>query len=233
MPAVSKDDFASSSNAWTQEFVDRALRSGPATQRVLDVGGGRSPAFPPAARPAAWHYVGLDVSRGELEGAPAGSYDEIVVGDVGIRIPELVGNFDLIVSWQLFEHVKPLDRAMENLHAYLHPGGHLVAQLSGAFSFFGILGRVLPLEVTKRALARVQQRPRETVFRTHYHRCWFSALRRMTSTWAEVEIVPRWGGDAYLKFSPMLTALNERYERWADRHGHANLATHYIIDAEK
>lgn len=90
---------------------------------VLDIGAGRSPTFPEAARPADCTYVGLDLSGQELASAPTGSYDDVVASDVRARVPSLIGQFDAIISWQVLEHVKPLPTAIENLRSYLRPGG--------------------------------------------------------------------------------------------------------------
>ena len=58
-----------------------------------------------------------------MEHAPEGSYDEMFVGDITKRVAELEGRFDLIICFQVLEHVKPLDDAIENLRCYLRPGG--------------------------------------------------------------------------------------------------------------
>jgi len=38
------------------------------------------------------------------------------------RVPALLGTIDLAVSWQVFEHVRPLDVALDNLHHLSSPG---------------------------------------------------------------------------------------------------------------
>ena len=98
---------------------------------VLDLGSGKMPALNPDCRPAGLNYVGLDITAGELARAPSGSYDETVVSDVLEFRPELEGRFDLALSLFLFEHVEPLNAAIENVRRYLRPGGRLIAQLAG------------------------------------------------------------------------------------------------------
>ncbi len=56
------------------------------------------------------HYIGLDISRGELELAPAGSYDELRVADITQSSAHLEGSCDLALSYQVLEHVKPLPK---------------------------------------------------------------------------------------------------------------------------
>lgn len=219
--------------AWRAAFdeqVGPALRPG---VRVLDVGAGRKPTIAIEERPQACHYVGLDVSRDELELASPGSYDEIYVADVACRLHELENRFDLIVSWQVLEHVKPLAPAVENLRAYLQEGGLLVAQFSGAFSVFAIANRRLPTEFSVRALHRLLGRDSETVFRAYYDRCYYSALAKLFEQWSKWDIVPRYRGASYFPFSRSLQALYLRYEDWISAHKCRNLATHYIVAATR
>jgi SAM-dependent methyltransferase len=201
--------------------------------RILDVGSGRRPAVPIGRRPPGCVYVGLDISLDELRSAPPGSYDEMLAGDVVQFRSELEGRFDLAVSWQVLEHVKPLDAALENVRQYLVPGGVLVAQLSGKFSAFALLNQVVPHRVAVWAMRRLLGRDSRTVFPAHYDGCWYGALRRMTTGWSAVEIRSRYAGAGYFGFLPPLQRLYLVYENWAARRGHRNLATHYLIHARR
>ena len=198
---------------------------------ILDVGAGRTPAVPFPARPAGCRYVGLDLSRPELEAAPPGSYDEICVGDASVRLPQLEGRFDLVLSYHALEHVRPLARTLDNLHAYLRPGARMVSLLAGTFAAFALVNRVVPERAGVLLMQRLLGRDPETVFDAHYDRCWDGALRRLLRSWASVEIEPFYLGARYFAFSPPLQRLYVRYEDWALSHGHRNLATHYLIDA--
>lgn len=90
--------------------------------RVLDIGSGRHPAFASAERPEGVHYVGLDLSTSELEAAGEGAYDEMVEADASTFIPAFTESFDLVVSWQVLEHVPDMAAALENARRYLKPG---------------------------------------------------------------------------------------------------------------
>ncbi|HEX6584523.1 MAG TPA: class I SAM-dependent methyltransferase [Thermoleophilaceae bacterium] len=211
-----------------RERVEESLRPG---QAILDVGSGRAPAVPPAERPAGVHYVGLDISSAELAAAQEGSYDERVTGDVSRFIPELEGRFDLALSYQVFEHVKPLPAALGHIHRYLKPGGVMVAQLSGTFSVFGLLNRVVPSRFATWALERFLNRAPESVFPAFYDRCWHSALARALQPWPSVEIIPLYTGADYLAFVRPLQALYLGFEDLAWRGDRRNLASYYIIVA--
>ena len=201
--------------------------------RILDVGSGRMPVIRAGDRPAGSHYVGLDISRTELEQAPDGSYDSFVVGDVCKPIAGLEDRFDLVISWQLLEHVASLDKALENIRSYVRPGGRFLAQFSGAFSYFALAGHVIPHRVKQWMLHAANGRDPGTVFHAPYNHCWDSQIRRIMSDWSEATVTPRYAGGWYLKRVPPLLALCNLYEHWAIAHRHANLATHYVVDARR
>jgi len=220
--------YAEEQRVLFDELVAPALVSGAA---VLDVGAGRAPTVPLGVRPGDIHYAGLDLSRAELDAAPAGSYDETVVSDAARRVPELENRFDLALSWQVLEHVKPLDPVIANLRSYLRPGGRLVAQFSGTFSAFGVLNQLLPHRASVWLLHRLNDRPTESVFPAYYHHCWQRAIEKMFVDWTSVRVVPRYLGAGYFRFSRPLLASYVAYEEWAMRGEHPNLASYYLIDA--
>jgi SAM-dependent methyltransferase len=169
----------------------------------------------------------------ELESAPPRSYDEIVAGDIVEFRPELRDRFDLVVSWQVLEHVRPLSEALENIRRYLVPGGTFVAQLSGRFSVFALVNRLIPRRVGLWALASLLGRNPHSVFPAYYDQCWHDALVRLTSHWHSVEILPRYAGSGYLAFIPPLQRTYRLYENWLARRNYRNLATHYLISARR
>lgn len=219
--------------SWGVDFETRLSEALIPGAQILDAGSGRRPALAVHSRPAGCRYVGLDLSRSELEHATAGSYDEMFVGDITKRVAELEGRFDLIICFQVLEHVKPLDEALENLRCYLRPGGRLVTQLSGSFSVFGILNRLVPSRGAVWMLRNFLGRAPESVFPAYYDRCWSTALERMLTGWSKAEVIPMWHGAPYFRFSKPLLALYVAYEEWALLTCRRYLATHYVIDASR
>jgi 2-polyprenyl-6-hydroxyphenyl methylase/3-demethylubiquinone-9 3-methyltransferase len=198
---------------------------------VLDVGGGRTPAIPPCERPEGTVYVGLDLSADELALAPEGSYDRCISSDVADFCPELEHSFDLVVCFQVLEHVRSSQAALENMHRYLTPGGHLVAQFSGTLSAFGLANRVVPQWAIQKMIDRLLGDRAYKTFPAYYDRCWYGALRRLLAGWSEVDIEPMYVGMGYFAFSRRVRATYLAWEELTVAKDWANLASYYLIDA--
>jgi SAM-dependent methyltransferase len=223
------------STRWREPFerhIAERLRPGIV---ILDVGSGRHPAIPPERRPADTHYIGLDASNEELLAAGADAYDEMIVSDAAVLRPDLVGKIDLVISWQVLEHVKPLDGVLSALHAYLRPGGTLISMFSGKWSIFGVINMVLPQRLGAAIVAKIMKREAHNipVFPAYYDQCYDRALRKLTVSWSRVEINPYFHGATYFNFSRTLTRGYLLYENAAARASWRNLATHYMLVAER
>ena len=198
---------------------------------VLDVGAGAQPSLAVGERPDGCFWVGQDIVGAELCKAPAGSYDDRSVGSITEHDPALEGRFDLVVARFVFEHVRPLPDAIENLRTYLRPGGRLVALLSGRWSVFALANQVVPARLARLAMQRSLGRDPDTVFPAHYDGCWHSRLRRTLAGWGAAEVQPHFCGAGYFQFSRPLTAGYVALEEIAVRRGWDDLATYYLIDA--
>jgi SAM-dependent methyltransferase len=200
---------------------------------IIDAGGGRTPAIPITDRPNGATYIGIDLSERELAGAPPGSYDRAIAANLTTRVPELEGCGDIVVSWQVLEHVAPLALAIGNIHTYLRPGGVFVAHLSGGRSAFALLNRALPHAVAKAVMSRLLRRDPASVFPARYDQCTYSQLARILNEWTEVRIVPRYRGAGYFGFCVPIQALYLRYEDLLERGRHRDAATHYLVVARR
>lgn len=199
---------------------------------VLDVGAGRSPTIACEHRPPGCHYVGLDISSEELRSAGRGAYQAVIAQDI-TRPISADGPFDLVLSWQVLEHVKPIDRALDNLRDVVGPGGTLLAQLSGSFAVFALLARVIPHRARVMAMARFLGSAEEEKFPTRYDRCYAGALERMLESWSSVKLVPFYRGAAYFGMSRPVQRAYLRYESLIAGRGVRNLATHYLVIARR
>jgi len=201
--------------------------------RILDLGSGRRPAIPIESRSEGCWYAGLDVSKAELALAPRGAYDETIVADATLFQPQLRAQFDLIVSWQVLEHVRPLQLVLDHMHAYLRPNGRLVAMLSGRFSLVGLLNLAIPHRLAASVIAHQMDRSRDEVFPAFYDGCYHSALARMLSVWEQHEIVSKYRAAQYFDFCRPVEAVAITCEEWAFLSARPNLASHYLISATR
>jgi SAM-dependent methyltransferase len=215
---------------WGERFEELVKQSLEPEMCVLDVGSGRHPVLSPDTRPSL-EYVGLDISASELAEAPAGAYDKTEICSITEYRQELEGRFDLILSYQVFEHVAPLDRALANIGRYLRPGGELVALFSGRYSPMAVLNRAMPHRLARRLNQRLLDRRPATMFEAGYDRCYASAIRTLLADWSEVSIEPRWAAASYFFFArPVMRAYLALENRLAAG-GWEDLATHYFLRA--
>jgi SAM-dependent methyltransferase len=221
------------STYWGTEFWQPVRAALADADAVLDVGSGRRPTIEPAERPHRVTYVGLDVSAEELGRAPEGAYDETIAADAQDLVPDLVDRFDLIVSWQVLEHLRNLPAAAANFHAYARPGGTFVAMLSGRYAAHAVANRVLPTGPARRFVARLRGRPVDTVFPAYYDHCDERGLHDAFSSWGSVDVLPLWRGADYFERLPGLLPLYLRYEDLAVRRGWTQSATNYVVVATK
>jgi len=203
--------------------------------RVLDVGSGRRPAIGQGDRPVGCHYVGLDIDGRELSLAPPGDYSETVTSDITRGIPDsLRGQFDIVISFQAVEHMSGVATAFDAMKDALRPGGLMVVQTSGAFGVLpALVNRVLPERVSLWLLARLTGRDPATVFPAVYDQCWASALRRCLAGWDHPKVHSLQYGGFYLLSAPVLLWPYLLWEEVVTRMGWDNLATHYLVAAER
>jgi SAM-dependent methyltransferase len=215
-----------------EEFFARARPFLVPDIAVLDVGAGRHPTIAPADRPRGCRYVGLDIEAEEIEAAGPDAYDESIVGDITVPTGR-ANEFDLVLSWQVLEHVSPLEAAFENLRASLRPGGTMLAQLTGSNAGFAVLGRLMPHALRVRIATRLLGHEEEEKFPTRYDRSSHRSLERMLGAWAAVEIVPFYRGAPYFGFWRPLQRAYLAYESAIERRRRRDLATHYLVVATR
>lgn len=220
---------------WLKPFRDPIFERLEPDCSVLDIGSGRHPAIPVDERPEGVRYVGLDLSLNELSEAGPGAYTEMIAADAATLQPQLEESFDLVISWQVLEHVKDLEATISNIRRYVRPGGRFVAFFSGSWSAFGVMNRLLPDRIGSKIVNRVMNRTEQNrpVFPAYYDHCHSSALEPMLAGWGETQIVPFYAGATYFNFSPLLQRIYLGYENQIVRRQTANLATHYLVIADR
>ena len=211
---------------WRVGFVAEALELCRPGMTILDIGGGAAPTLPPEVRPADGTYIGLDPDKADLD---HGDYDAHIVASAADLQPSLVGTVDLILSWNVLEHVPEMPAALAAFHAYLKPGGVLLSRFAGRWAVFAIGSRLMPHTLRVKLLSRLMGEPPEAHFPTHYDRCTARDFHRMLATWSAHEIIPHYRGAGYFAFSRVLQRAYLAYE-FAAMRSH-QLATHYSVKA--
>lgn len=88
--------------------------------------------------------TGIDISASQLERNPALS--ERILGDLE-TYPLPPQKFDVIVCWDVLEHLPNPQLAMANMHQALKPGGVMVLAFPNLWSVKGIVTKFTPFRV--------------------------------------------------------------------------------------
>lgn len=121
---------------------------------LYDVGGGSRPCLTLEKKEELGiRLVGVDISAEELQKAPAGIYDDIVVAD--ITKFRGAGDADLIVCRATLEHVRDTDGAFSCLASILKPGGQLLLVVPSRNAVFARINLVLPEGIKRAILFRI------------------------------------------------------------------------------
>ena len=87
------------------------------------------------------HLIGIDISEKQLERNPA--LDEKILGDIQTyALPE--SDFDVIVCWDVLEHLPHPTRALENFVRAVKDDGLIVLALPNLYSMKGVLTKFTP-----------------------------------------------------------------------------------------
>jgi SAM-dependent methyltransferase len=87
------------------------------------------------------HLVGIDVSPKQLDRNTA--LDEKIVGDIE-TYPFAPEAFDVIVAWQVLEHLSNPERALNRFRDALKDGGVLVLSIPNVLSVKGLVTKLTP-----------------------------------------------------------------------------------------
>jgi SAM-dependent methyltransferase len=152
-----------SSQATQSRIREEVAALAPPDPVVLDAGcGGWTPV--PAGR-----LVGIDISPASLRRHPG--LDEAIVGDIQSH-PLPPGAFDVVVCWNVLEHLPRPGDALANLARAVKPGGALVVGVPNVYSPKGLLAKLTPhafhVWVYRRLLReKTAGLPGHRPFRTH------------------------------------------------------------------
>lgn len=217
------------------DFSERRLRQLLRPEmRVLDAGGGKWPRIAaPLKNNLGLHVTGLDLSADELSQAPAGAYDDTIIGDAA-NVP-LRADYDLVVSQTLLEHVRDVELTIRNFASALRPGGVMAHILPNARAPFAVLNRLLGHRWGRRVLYGVYPGAKFVAgFPSYYDRCTPAALAECCrrAGLVDVEVTPYYTSEYCRFFTPLYVAELARQQTLSAL-GWSSLCELFAITAKK
>ncbi len=139
--------------------------------RLVDVGGGKIPYIDARTKSALeLHVTGLDISREELDRAPACAYDEVICSDISAYHGKR--DSDVVVCQAVLEHVKDVGVAFASFASILKPGGVALIWVPSRNALFARLNLLLPETLKRKILFFIYPRMRYGQgFTSYYDRC--------------------------------------------------------------
>jgi 2-polyprenyl-3-methyl-5-hydroxy-6-metoxy-1,4-benzoquinol methylase len=124
-----------------QEFVkDYFSKKSKANKlKILEAGCGAD--SPVKLEQAGNYVVGIDISKKQIERNKV--VNEGIVGDIQ-SYPLQKSEFDMIICWNVLEHLEHPDRALENFKNAIKPGGLIVIGIPNVLSIKGLVTKYTP-----------------------------------------------------------------------------------------
>lgn len=202
--------------------------------RVLDVGGGKHPAISVELKEKlGLEIVGLDIEAAELQAAPAGAYDEMVVGDVAST--PIPGTFDLIFSKAVLEHTQENHRVLANLASALKAGGKMAHFIPCRNALFARLNLLLGNERARKILFALQPGKTTTSgFKAYYDHCTPTRMSRLcTDNGLQIDQLNAYFSSDYCSFFAPLYSLDMLRQLTTQMLRQRDLAESFVIVASK
>lgn len=190
--------------------------------KICELGGGANPAIE-------LDFLGqhgldclvVDVSESELRKAPSGY--ATLVGDVSspdFRTPQHDGNYDLVFSRVVAEHVPDARQFHLNARRLLRPGGIAMHFFPTLWWPPFVLNRILPETLAERVLLRIesgrQSTGRNAKFPAYYHWCYGPTrgqVKRLSDVGFSVEHCVAYFGEPTRAPGKVLKALDDAWTR--------------------
>ena len=207
--------------------------------RMLEIGGGRGPLLKPAEAAAAGIAVTVnDIDAAELAMGPQ-AFEKAQFDIAGEAPTALNGQFDLIVSRMVMEHVRDGRKAWSNMAALLAPGGVAMAFHPTLYAPPFLVNLAFPETVTARVLRLffpTRHHGDYPKFPARYELC-FSNPERLTPIlqscgFSEALIVPFWG-HGYFRHIPLLREADVALQRFAEARDWRSLSTYAFTLARR
>lgn len=210
---------------WAWDNYDKII---PAISRhfglkhMCEIGGGRDPLFrQDEARALGLEFTINDIDPGELALAPDGykkaCFD--ISGDLW-TLPQQPGPYDLMVSRMVFEHVADVEKAWNNVHALLAPGGVALCFFPTLYAWPFVINHIIPETLSHKIVHALFPNRRDgggdPKFPAVYDWCYGreSKLRPMLAKagFSDIHVQPFWG-QHYLARFPVLRNVDAALDR--------------------
>ncbi len=221
-------------------FAQAARRRRPGEPvRMLEIGGGRGPLLKPEEAAAAGIAVTVnDIDANELAMGPA-AYQKAQFDIAGEAPAALNGQFDLIVSKMVMEHVRDGRRAWSNMAALLAPDGVAMAFHPTLYAPPFLVNLVFPDALTApllRLFFSTRHQGDYPKFPARYELC-FSDQEKVAPVlkscgFSEALLVPFWG-HGYFRNIPLLREADAALQRLAESRDWRSLSTYAFTLARR
>lgn len=232
--------YAKTDSGWT-EYTRRIvseLVEERQVRRVCDIGAGANPLLDDDfVRANALEYTILDISASELEKAPAG-YRKIVA-DISSPGFSLDGQFQLIFSKMLAEHVRDGEQFHRNVMSLLAPGGLAVHVFPTLYTLPFLVNYLVPESLGSKLLGLFAPRDKyqHAKFPAYYRWCrgpTQTQMRRFKGLgYRVVEYRGFFGHAGYYNKIPILKSVHDLKSAYLLRHPHPLLTSYACVVLEK
>lgn len=209
--------------AWDNyETIIPALARHFGLKHLCEIGGGRDPMFrADEARAHGLTYTINDIDPNELDHAPEGfnkaCFD--IAGNLW-ALKDLPGPYDLMVSRMVFEHVADVERAWNNVHALLRPGGVALCFFPTLYAWPFVVNHLIPERLSHAIVHALFPNRRDgggdPKFPAVYDWCYGreSKLRPMLEKagFSDILVQPFWG-QHYLARFPVIRDVDAAIDR--------------------
>jgi SAM-dependent methyltransferase len=160
MKIAAKQDFSAAFNEYLPTL--QALVAKYPEAKILELGGGRQPSFSLSEMPSnIVSYTVNDIDPGEL--ALAGDEYDKACFDVTGDVAPFAGQFDVVFSRTLIEHVKDGRRMHRNVLSLLKPGGVAFHMAPTLYAFPFVANKLLPEALSQKFLYALFPRRRTEI----------------------------------------------------------------------
>lgn len=205
--------------------------------RILELGGGRNPSFSLDQLPSnIASYTVNDISADEL--ALTGPEYEKALFDVAGDVSRFEGQFDIVFSRTLMEHVPDGQAMHRNVLSLLKPGGVAFHMGPTLYAPAFVLNKLLPEGISRSILfaffpSRRSERPK---FPAYYSWCFgnSSKMRQMLNRigYRAIE-VKTFYGTHYFKKVPIIREIDGAFQSLAARRNWSTFGSYIHIIAKK